>query len=325
MRLNLMLVFTFIVSMVLPLFYLVYYRFRHKRIWFSITGALILLTAAYVIKSNFISNINILLFFSLTITLVINLLALKWKRKNTGPSLFIILIVLAVFSNFANSSYISFLTITSIPIVLVMLISLIQEMKVNRAQSIAAVRLESELLKRNLQPHFLMNSLMLVIELIEQRPDAAPIFVQALAEEMKILIKFSSLSEVSLEEEITLCRRHIEIMAYRYNADYLLDIRGDTEGIIIPPAIIHTQIVNAFSHNYIANDSLFILSIRREGINIELELTSPINIKSKVDSLGIGERYVYSRLKEKFGYDFSYESYSIKSSWVNKITFKGTT
>jgi len=201
-------------------------------------------------------------------------------------------------------------------------VSLIQEMKANRVRSLEAASLEADLLRRNLQPHFLMNSLMLVIEWIEQKPQAAVNFVQALAEELRALVKFSNQKEVSLEEEIALCRRHLEIMAYRYNAEYHLNVCGSPLGIRIPPAILHTQIENAYSHNHLASGSEFTLEIKHESNNVALYLCSPINRKQKIEGMGMGERYIHSRLKQYFGQDYRFESGVLEDRWQTIIAFK---
>ena len=44
---------------------------------------------------------------------------------------------------------------------------------------------------------------------------------------------------------------------------------------------------------------------------------------SKGTGVGIGERYIQSRLEECFHNNFSYQSYSENSQWINIIKFKG--
>src|SRR5690606_17242155 len=121
--------------------------------------------------------------------------------------------------------------LASFIVVLVTFISIANEMNRSRAQALLSVRMEAELLRRNLQPHFLMNSLMLAIEWIEQKPKAASGFVQALADELGMLVRFSEKKTVSLDEEINLCSKHVNIMAYRYNANYSFEVIGSTAGI----------------------------------------------------------------------------------------------
>jgi sensor histidine kinase YesM len=208
-------------------------------------------------------------------------------------------------------------------IIFTIMTALIGEMNRNRLGALTSARLEADLLKRNLQPHFLMNSLMLIIEWIEHKPKAAVQFVESLSEELRMLIQFSSKKEVALSEEIALCTRHLEIMAHRYNTDYQLIVEGDVEGLTIPPAIIHTQIENAFSHNRIVGGSVLVLSAKREDSEVVLQLKSPLKKKptNNKPSTGTGEKYILARLKERFGQHFDYQSYAEQDNWVNTVRY----
>ncbi|MFT4714478.1 MAG: hypothetical protein ACI8W1_002980, partial [Candidatus Azotimanducaceae bacterium] len=43
---------------------------------------------------------------------------------------------------------------------------------------------------------------------------------------------------------------------------------------------------------------------------------------TKANGSGIGERYILSRLTEKFGEEYTYRSYADENRWTNKIKFK---
>jgi sensor histidine kinase YesM len=329
LRLQLIMLFTIINSLLLPTFYLVYNYSSYKLRWFMLIFSVIL--TSFLLSDDYDDKSIAMYFSSLVIAFCINLMALKNGKKGIWANTVIILLATIIFvaepTKFTEDRF----ALTLLAIIAVMLISLIQEMNNNRLRSLASIRLEAELLKRNLQPHFLMNSLMLVIEWIEEKPDAAADFVQALGDELRMLVKFSGLSIVPLAEEIALCRRHIEIMSYRYETKYTFDVSGLEQSIYIPPAIIHTQIENAFSHNIIPNNANFTLKITRQKNQIRLILVSPYNSNTNVQplhsnpeskGLGIGERYIKSRLAECFQNDFSYQSYGEKDNWINIIQFK---
>ncbi len=328
-RLQLVMFFTFINCLLLPLYYLVYNQLRNKMRWFMLT--LCVLLASLLIAQDYDESSIAMYFLSLVITLYINTISLKHDNKgnwaNTGIIGLALIILVLEPIKFTEDRF----ALALFAIIVVMLVSLVQEMKTNRLRSLASVRLEAELLKRNLQPHFLMNSLMLVIEWIEEKPYAAADFVQALSEELRILVKFSSLSQVSLTEEIALCRRHIEIMSYRYNTKYTLTVSGMEESIVIPPAIIHTQIENAFTHNVLPSNANFGFEVIRKENEVTLILTSPFNIVTSTQSTdnteqlsgtGIGENYIRSRLQECYLHNFSYQSYNENEQWINVIKFR---
>ena len=77
-----------------------------------------------------------------------------------------------------------------------------------------AARLEIELLKKNIQPHFLMNTLTSVMEWIEEDPTTGVKFIEALADEFRILSEVSGKKLIPVSQEIELCRSHLEIMSF---------------------------------------------------------------------------------------------------------------
>ena len=318
-RLHWIMVFTYISCLTLPAFYLIYYRAGKLVIWLS-AFAVSLLPPLFM--PGYDSKSAALFFCSLLLTLAINLTA--WFCGASGAWLNTLLIAV-VLGGFALSPF-AFLedrfALTSFAIVLVVLASLIREMKDNRIQALATARYEMELLKRNLQPHFLMNSLTLAIEWIEQKPGVAAHFVQALADELRMLVKFSGERTISLAEEVMLCRRHLEIMEYRYNASYRMEIIGALEGISVPPMVLHTQIENGFSHNRISDGSVFRLTVKREKANVVLLFSSPLQQQRKSSGAGLGERYIRTRLNEVYGRHCSYESREDNNVWLSTIGFR---
>ncbi len=62
-----------------------------------------------------------------------------------------------------------------------------RERRRSREAMLATARLETELLKKNLQPHFLLNTLTAISEVIEQDPPGAVRFIDDLADEFRSL------------------------------------------------------------------------------------------------------------------------------------------
>jgi LytS/YehU family sensor histidine kinase len=268
---------------------------------------------------------SILLFLITFLSILgINLLSLWQKKPSAWINTLIITAALITLLVAPNDFLEDRFAIISFAIVLIMLTSLIQEMKRHRNQAMEAIRLEAELLKRNLQPHFLMNSLMLVIEWIEQKPVAAVKFIEALSKELRLLVTFTDKKIIPLSDEIDLCQRHIEIMAFRYNANFSLLVNGHVDNIYIPPAIIHTQVENAFSHNKIPLDTQFVLTITIHANEVILTFQSPLNKKAKAESTGVGEHYIHARLYDAFGDRYKFTSNEEHHHWVSRIHFTRT-
>lgn len=324
-RIHSIAVLTFIAMCLLPLFYLLFYRFNRLVLWLVVT--LLALTVAVTIDPRYDAKSMLMFAVSMIICLAINLVA--YKRRQAGGMLgsvmfFTILLVFVIMPLQVVFSFIEqWFAFIYFIIILTIVGTLVREMKLNRAKALTSARLESELLRRNLQPHFLMNSLMLVIEWIEYKPKAAVEFVQALSEELRMLVQFSRETQIPLTREIELCRRHLEIMSHRYSSDYQLKLNGSVEGVDIPPAIIHTQIENAFTHNKIPEGACFELSVTSEGGTVTLQLISPYQKRRRQsDGSGTGEDYIRARLEECFEQHYGYSSNAEDDRWISRITFK---
>lgn len=211
--------------------------------------------------------------------------------------------------------------------------TLIQQMQKQKKQALSSARLEIDLLKRNLHPHFLMNSLTLTTELIETEPEKAVQFVESIASELRHLVEYSSKKTIDIKDEIKLCQQHLTIMSYRYDANYQLIVSQGEIEVKIPPAVIHTQIENAFSHNRLSKNAQFHLTITQESEDKSQpnkNLLTIITLKSEFHhqkrknnklSTGTGEKYIHARLQESFANNYQYLSYADGEYWINQIKY----
>src|SRR3546814_16789444 len=111
----------------------------------------------------------------------------------------------------------------------------------------SAQRLELDLLKQHLKPHFLMNTLTALAGWIEESPHTAVRMVDALADEFRTLVDVSGRALIPLEDELALCREHLEVMGFRRAPAYVLDARLDPESTAVPPEVSLTLIRITFN------------------------------------------------------------------------------
>src|SRR6185436_17263269 len=109
-------------------------------------------------------------------------------------------------------------------------------------------RLQIEMLRRHLQPHFLMNTLTAIAEWIEQEPKTAVRLIESLSDEMRILAEMTHRRVVSAEDELRLCRSHLANMSLRKEVSYELHVDGIDDDRPVPPAVFHTLVENAITH-----------------------------------------------------------------------------
>jgi Histidine kinase len=163
--------------------------------------------------------------------------------------------------------------------------------------------LQARLLRGSMQPHWLMNNLTALQELIETEPLRASELVSRLAEAFDQLRRFSERERVSLQEELLLCRAHLGIVALLRGHAVTLQMEGETEGVALPPGLLHTQVENALTHGAdLRAQPAFVLQVQREGGALLLSLRSPKG-PGRAGSVqgGTGGRFIAASLASAYG------------------------
>lgn len=169
-----------------------------------------------------------------------------------------------------------------------------------------SAKLETDLLKKNIQPHFLSNTLFSIISWIEESPQKAVELIQALADEFRLVNKIASKKEIPLFEEIKLCETHLALMSLRKDAKFKLEKINLPESEMVPPMIFHTLIENGLTHAFESGEEgTFTLSCKKQDGNTHFTLENNGSLLKDLEksndeqiSLGMGIRYIKSRLEE---------------------------
>jgi hypothetical protein len=167
--------------------------------------------------------------------------------------------------------------------------------------TLRSARLELELVKRGIQPHFLMNALTSILESIEQEPARAARFVKALAEELQLLSQVAMHRLISIDLELSLCRAHVAVMSERLERPLSLRTSGIDPSDRVPPALFHTLIENALTHGRLAESAELSFEARRTGALRRYRLVSPEIDPAPAAREGTGLRYVRARLQDGYG------------------------
>ncbi len=242
----------------LNIFFILHFEIPRKKIHFPLIVMIPLAIEA--------ANIRFLLGFDLRNTILalygIGLLVYALKRRRTG-SLIALLGTLAlsfpdlygnlnmVFPSLPKPDDLIFLLVSLIFVPSIILSISRQIREQNRLLEAArsrSIRLETQLLKSQIQPHFISNTLHSIQSWFREDPQRAEKMIQALSDEFRIISVNSSKILIPLSEEIRLCRDHLEIMGSR--RDVRLDLAADDvpEDATVPPLLIHTLIENGITH-----------------------------------------------------------------------------
>ena len=177
------------------------------------------------------------------------------------------------------------------------------EQAARAAAELRSARMELELLKRYIQPHFLLNTLTSLAEWVETDPRVGVRMIEALAEEFRVLSRIGAQRTIELRDEVALCQLHLQVMSLRHDAPMELAATGLDDQQQVPPAILHTLIENALTHNHYPQGATFRLHERCTAEVRSYELWCPPGREqAPVPTApgGTGLDYVRARLTEVF-------------------------
>lgn len=197
-----------------------------------------------------------------------------------------------------------------------------RERKQSRETALRATRLELELLRKTLQPHFLLNTLTALAQFVEESPPLAVQLINDLAAEFRSLTRLAAEREVTLADELALCRAHLRVMSARTEVPWALETRNVDLGVCIPPALFLTLIENGFSHQRPRpNATTFHLEGRLSEASVRYVFLSPGEIRREVrlEHGGTGLRYVRTRLDENFPGRWRLDQRETSEGWETTI------
>jgi signal transduction histidine kinase len=107
-----------------------------------------------------------------------------------------------------------------------------------------------QLLRMQLQPHFLFNTLNAVSSLMHEDVEAADAMLAALGDLLRAALHSNGAEEVSLREEIELTRCYIDIMKLRFGGGLsaTVDVAPETLGALVPNMFLQPLVENAVLH-----------------------------------------------------------------------------
>ena len=325
----------YVVELSIVLFTLFLFGFRFKR--FHIIGAFLVsfifyLGSMQVVSIRFLNFANYARFMMVYVFLLVILSLFKRKKGSA--------IALAGYSIFTLGRFES-LGLFDLPAVmgaisppLFVLICLLvvnrqvrEQQLIRKAAESRAHRLEFELLKKTIQPHFLMNTLASLQSWSKRNADKAEQMTQAIADLFRRINQVVEKKRIPLTEELAICRSHLDLMEFRRDARYSLLVEDGCKGVQIPPLILHTLVENGLSHAMKPReDGYFKFSCQREKNAIRLTLSNNGSLlKNGIAGEpedGTGLKYVKSRLQESFPGRWRLDSGIRHGLWVVEIRIK---
>ena len=109
---------------------------------------------------------------------------------------------------------------------------------------------ELKLLKAQIHPHFLFNTLNNLYSLAVEKSERAPEVIIRISDMLNYIIYECTEDKVTLEKEISFLGSYIGLEKLRYDESMKLDycVSGDFRNKVIAPMILHAFVENSFKH-----------------------------------------------------------------------------
>lgn len=173
----------------------------------------------------------------------------------------------------------------------------LQRSKIKEQKIIAgSATAQFDALKNQLDPHFLFNSLNVLVSLIEENPDAAVNFTTSLSKVYRYVLEQRGKQLVSLEEELKFARTYVRLLKMRFeeSLDITIPDQVSSTELQIIPLSLQLLIENAVKHNIINSSRPLQLSIYEE--EYRLIIINNLQEKSVVNSgTGVGLSNIVAR------------------------------
>jgi LytS/YehU family sensor histidine kinase len=164
----------------------------------------------------------------------------------------------------------------------------------------AAMEAQLQMLRSQLNPHFLFNSLNIIASTIKSNPDIAYDFTKNMAAFYRKVLESENVGWVLLKEELKTIRYYLKMLTIRFEDKLVIRIEVDEDQqqqFLIPEFILQPVVENIIKHNECSRARPLHIQISVDGDGV-LEVRNNIQLKdSRQDSLGIGWFNIESRYK----------------------------
>lgn len=199
-------------------------------------------------------------------------------------------------------------------------------------QNIKAQHLKTELdlLKSQINPHFLFNTLNNLFGLVWKLDETIAGGIAQLSHLMRYMIFESNVEKIDLVKEVEQIHRLIELQKLRIsNEDDVaihFQIEGDIQKVQIPPMLLIPFVENAFKHGILLDASSFIdinLTIRGDILHFSVRNSiHAVNQEMEETNTGLGLRNVRRRLELLFPNTHEFQVQDSDKTFEIKLTLR---
>lgn len=173
----------------------------------------------------------------------------------------------------------------------------LQKQKVKEQKVIASsATAQFDALKNQLDPHFLFNSLNVLVSLIEENPKAATKFTTSLSKVYRYVLEQRNKELVLVDEELKFARTYVGLLKWRFedSLEVAIPEKATNPELKVVPLSLQLLLENAVKHNIVSGSQP--LSLRIYEKDNELIVENNLQVKQHVKKgSGVGLQNIASR------------------------------
>jgi two-component system, LytTR family, sensor kinase len=180
---------------------------------------------------------------------------------------------------------------------------------------------ELALLKSQVNPHFLFNTLNNLHSFVKRDPDKTAFGIIKLSEIMRYMLYETNTEKVLLENEVSYLTNYIELQRLRLKDPNYIEFKleGDLQGKVVSPLLLITLIENAFKHgSKVALSPGVSIILKIDGNSLTFVVTNYLATKSEIaiERQGFGLKNLQRRLDLTYGKGYNLNTQSIDNKFV---------
>lgn len=164
---------------------------------------------------------------------------------------------------------------------------------------------ELELLRSQLNPHFLFNALNSIKALVSIDPEKSRDAIVLLSEILRFTLNYGQEKEIALQAEIEEVQKYLQLEQIRFGAGLVVkwQVEDQVKHQVIPPGTLLTLVENAIKHGQVNAEGLLEVGIRLslQHNHICLEVSNSGKWQADSAHQGVGLRLVQRRLEAIYG------------------------
>lgn len=156
------------------------------------------------------------------------------------------------------------------------------------------------LLRSQINPHFLFNSLNNLSALIYKNQDQAMEFTKKLSNVYRYVLNYDREELIQIRKELDFAQTYVNVLKVRFadNLSFNYTLSAATPNLQIPPMTLQLLIENAVKHNVVSARKKLYITVKNEENYLLVENNkNPLQASDLDNSIGLGLKNLNSRFK----------------------------